>query len=113
VPAGSEPAQVAQILKELIAEHNLESDRYLLAWGPRRPSFVESLFPSPPTEDRSGDWLRPRADLPLGIDDLAVDFVKREQLANGQQGVLAAAIPSVSSPPFSPLSGRRASNLGD
>ena len=94
VPAGSEPAQVAQILKELIAEHNLESDRYLLAVGTQEAFIRRVSFPF--TSDRKiaqviGFDLE--ADLPLGIDDLAVDFVKREQLASGQQGVLAAAIP--------------------
>lgn len=94
VPAGSESAQVAQILKELIAEHNLESDRYLLAVGTQEAFIRRVSFPF--TSDRKiaqviGFDLE--ADLPLGIDDLAVDFVKGEQLASGQQGVLAAAIP--------------------
>jgi type IV pilus assembly protein PilM len=94
VPAGCEPAQAAQILKELIARHNLESDRYLLAVGTQEAFIRRVSFPF--TSDRkiaqviSFDL---EADLPLGIEDLAVDFVKREQLASGQQGVLAAALP--------------------
>jgi type IV pilus assembly protein PilM len=94
VPAGCEPPQVAQILKELIAQHNLQSDRYLLAVGTQE-AFIRRVS-LPFTSDRKiarviGFDLE--GDLPLGIEELAVDFVKREQLANGQQGVLAAAIP--------------------
>jgi type IV pilus assembly protein PilM len=94
VPAGCEPAQMAQILKDLIARHNLESDRYLLAVGTHEAFIRRVSFPF--TSDRKiaqviGFDLE--TDLPLGIEDLIVDFVKREQLANGQQGVLAAAVP--------------------
>ena len=94
VPAGCEPAQVAQILKEFIAQHNLQSDRYLLAVGTQEAFIRRVSFPF--TSDRKiaqviGFDLE--TDLPLGVEDLVVDFVKREQLANGQQGVLAAALP--------------------
>jgi type IV pilus assembly protein PilM len=94
VPAGCEAAQVVQILKELIARHKLESDRYLVAVGTQE-AFIRRVS-LPFTSERKiarviGFDLE--ADLPLGIEDLAVDFVKREQLADGQQGVLAAAIP--------------------
>jgi type IV pilus assembly protein PilM len=94
LPAGCEPAQVAQILKEFIAQHKLESDRYLVAVGTHE-AFIRRVS-LPFTSDRKiaqviGFDLE--ADLPLGIEDLAVDFVKREQLASGQQGVLAAALP--------------------
>jgi type IV pilus assembly protein PilM len=94
VPAGSEPGRVVQLLKELIGHHRLESDRYLLAVGSEEAFIRRASFPF--TSDRkiaqviSFDL---ESDLPVGVEDVAVDFVKREQLANGQQGVLAAALP--------------------
>jgi type IV pilus assembly protein PilM len=94
VPADAEPGQVAQVLKELIERHGLESDRYLLAVGTQEAFIRRASFPF--TSDRKiaqviGFDLE--SDLPLGVEDLVVDFIKREQLANGQQGVLAAALP--------------------
>lgn len=94
VPAGSEPTQVAEILKDLIAQHHLESDRYLVAVGTQE-AFIRRVS-LPFTSERKISQVLGfdlEADLPLGIEDLVVDFVKGEQLASGQQGVLAAALP--------------------
>ena len=94
VPTDVDPGQVAQLLKDLIGHHGLESDRYLLAVGTHEAFIRRASFPF--TSDRKiaqviGFDLE--SDLPLGVEDLAVDFMKREQLANGEQGVLAAALP--------------------
>jgi type IV pilus assembly protein PilM len=93
VPVNSDLGQVAQLLKELIDHRGLESDRYLLAVGTDEAFIRRTSFPF--TSDRKiAQVIRfdLESDLPVAVEELAVDFMKREQLASGQQGVLAAAI---------------------
>jgi general secretion pathway protein L len=94
LPAGPDPAEQAKALKALIDEHDLGSDRYFVAVGTNRAFLRRLSFPFS-TERKIGQVIRFELEplLPLGIEEVEVDFIKTEGKENGGQSVLAAAIP--------------------
>ena len=101
LPANPEPAVVAQILRDLLTEHNLVSDHYVLAVGTQEAFLRKVSFPFS-AERKISEVIKFEIEpsLPIGIDETEVDFVKAERNEDGSQGVLAAALPKKA---FAPL----------
>ena len=94
LPADADVSQVANTLVDLIAEKNLESDRYLVALGAHEAFLRRLNFPFTARHKIAqviGFEMEPG--LPLSLDELQVDFVTTEPRQDGTQEVLAAAIP--------------------
>ncbi|UCG10978.1 MAG: pilus assembly protein PilM [Deltaproteobacteria bacterium] len=94
LPADSDSSQVARTLKDLVSEHNLESDRYVLSVGTQEAFLRRLSFPFA-SQRKIAEVIKfeLEAGLPLGIEKVMIDFVKTETLPDGSQGVLAAALP--------------------
>lgn len=94
LPAGAAPREVAGILHNLISEQELQSDRYLLSVSTREAFLRRLSFPFA-GEGKIAQVVAYELEniLPVGIDEVLVDFIKTERLADGSQGVLAAALP--------------------
>jgi type IV pilus assembly protein PilM len=94
LPPNAEPSQVASLLKDLLAEHELESDRHVLALGTQEAFLRRLRFPFT-SERKIAQVIRFELEpsLPIGLDETHVDFVKTERLPDGSQMVTAAALP--------------------
>ncbi|MEJ2233665.1 MAG: pilus assembly protein PilM [Syntrophobacterales bacterium] len=96
LPADADPSQVASSLADLIAEENLESDRYRVALGTHEAFLRRLRFPfSNQRKISQVIQFEMEPDLPLALDKVQVDFVTTESRQAGSQGVLAAALPRV------------------
>ena len=94
VPDDADPSQVSLILKNLLSEHNLDSDRYVLALGTHEAFLRRLSFPF--SAQRKIDQVirfELEPSLPLAIEETLVDYVKSGQFLEGSQWVLAAALP--------------------
>jgi len=94
LPADPDPSEVARTLKDLLSEHGLESDHYVLAVGTQEAFLRRVSFPFT-AERKIGEVIKFEIEpsLPLGINETEVDFIKTERHEDGSQGVLAAAMP--------------------
>lgn len=94
LPVDGDPTQVAAALVELISEHSLESDRYLVAIGTHSAFLRRLSFPFS-AERKIAQVIEFELEpgLPLSVDEVLVDFIRTEQKPDGTQGVLAAALP--------------------
>ena len=94
LPADLDSSVVTQILKDLITEHDLESDHYVLAVSTKEAFLRLISFPFT-AERKIGEVIKFEIEpsLPLAIDETEVDFLKTERYEDGSQGVLAAALP--------------------
>ena len=96
LPADADPSQVASSLADLIAEENLESDRYMVALGTHEAFLRRLSFPfSNQRKISQVIQFEMEPDLPLALDEVQVDFVTTESRQAGSQGVLAAALPKI------------------
>ncbi len=94
LPADADPSQVASTLADLIAEENLESDRYKVALGTQEAFLRRLHFPfSNQRKISQVIQFEMEPDLPLALDQVQVDFVTTESRQAGSHGVLAAALP--------------------
>jgi type IV pilus assembly protein PilM len=96
LPADADPSQVASTLADLIAEENLESDRYVVALGTQEAFLRRLHFPfSNQRKISQVIQFEMEPDLPLAIDEVQVDFVATGSQQAGSHGVLAAALPKI------------------
>jgi len=96
LPADADPSQVASTLADLIAEENLESDRYRVALGTHEAFLRRLRFPfSNQRKISQVIQFEMEPDLPLALAKVQVDFVITEARQAGSQGVLAAALPRI------------------
>ena len=94
LPTDPAPAEVAQTLSDLIGEHSLESDHYVLAVGTREAFLRRISFPFK-AERKISEVIKFELEpsLPMRVDETEVDFLKAEYHDDGSQSVLAAALP--------------------
>ena len=94
LPQEADPAQIARTFADLISENNLESDHYLMAVGTQE-AFLRGLSFPFSAERKIDQVIRFELEpiLPIGIDDVLVDFVKTKKHSDGTQRVIAAALP--------------------
>ena len=94
-------SQVANTLADLISEKNLESDRYLVALGAHEAFLRRLSFPFS-ARRKIAQVIRFEMEpgLPMGLDEVVVDFITTESGQEGRQEVLAAAIPRTALAPL-------------
>ncbi|UCG22184.1 MAG: pilus assembly protein PilM [Deltaproteobacteria bacterium] len=94
LPTDADPQQVAAALVGLISEHNLESERYLVALSTNETFLRRLSFPfSAERKIAQVIGFEMEPGLPLPLDAVQVDFVKTEPRPEGTHGVVAAAFP--------------------
>ncbi|MBW1982374.1 MAG: pilus assembly protein PilM [Deltaproteobacteria bacterium] len=94
LPPEASPPQIAETLRELLAQHGLEGDRFFLTVG-CQDAFLRRVALPFTSERKIAQVLgfEIEATLPVALEEVVVDSVLSDDRADGSHSVLAVAFP--------------------